>query len=210
VLAGFLITSPHGVDVAGDANVIADLLGLLSNTRFAWGTQEAGVIARQSELEGTYAAELRAGQAKNAQGAYAFIHFSRRALFNLLNKAPDTRITRNKEPDTRVNARLFLTADWRRPQPTPSPLPTDHTTDASEICAECTSEDQVTRPEGRQSSRAQRLRTCRRRSSCSTPRADVGALATARRVVEAEEERLRVGGGAERAREQRALLALRA
>jgi isocitrate/isopropylmalate dehydrogenase len=50
--------------------------------------------------------------------AYDIIHNSRRALLDLLNKAPATR----------MNARLFLTAEKRRPQTTPSPLLTDHAT----------------------------------------------------------------------------------
>jgi hypothetical protein len=39
-----------------------------------------------------------------------------------------------------MRARLFLTTEWQGPNPI-IPLPTDHTTDAFEICAECTSED---------------------------------------------------------------------
>jgi hypothetical protein len=99
VLAGYLITSPSGVDVVGDTNVTADLLGLLSNTRFAYAGGDkrrqayrilcGGHTARQSELEGTYAAELRAGHAKNAQGAYAFIHNSAlSSIFSTRRRTP--------------------------------------------------------------------------------------------------------------------------
>jgi hypothetical protein len=134
-------SSPRDADVAGDANVTTDLLRLLSNTRFAYVGRDkrkqtnlilsVGRAASQSDLEGIYVAEVWAGHAKNAKAAYNFIHNSRRALLDLLDKAPGTF----------MRARLFLTTEWQRPQPTTSPLPTDHATDASEICAECASED---------------------------------------------------------------------
>jgi hypothetical protein len=63
--------------------------------------------------------------------AHDFIYNSRRALLGFLDKAPGALMC----------ARLFLSTRWQRPDPTSSPLPTDHTTDASEICAKRTSED---------------------------------------------------------------------
>jgi hypothetical protein len=90
--AAFLITSSlitdttldgAGVDVAGDADVVAhDILELLVNTRFAYAGRDkkkqtdlilsvgrALGAASQTHREGTYAAEVRAGHANNSHRA---------------------------------------------------------------------------------------------------------------------------------------------
>jgi hypothetical protein len=130
-----------GVDVAGDADVAAhDIFPLLVNTRFAYAGRDkkkqtdlilsVGRAASQTHREGSYAVEVRAGHAKISQAAYNFIRNAHRALFGLLDKAPGTY----------TRARRFLTLDWQRPSPPQSSMPADRTTDASDICAECSTE----------------------------------------------------------------------
>jgi hypothetical protein len=125
------------VDVAGD--VTAVLFDLLGTTKFAYAGGDkrkqtnlilsVGRAPSQSKLEGIYATEVRAGHAKNTKVTRDFIYNSRRALLGFLDKAPGAHMC----------ARLFLTMQWQRPHPTSTPLPTDHTSNASEICAECAS-----------------------------------------------------------------------